>query len=383
MTMLTLEAPVAPAPLVPAKTMHLGQVDGLRTVAIFWVALYHYAVFWSPAGAGLNLLPYGDALAWIPFAKVGYLGVYLFFIVSGFVIALSLQRSRGFLHFAKLRAIRLWPTLLICGSLTFAITTLFGPPDLARGPLEYLISLTFIPPPHLGKVIGMSDLEWLDGAYWSLWTEVRFYIIVGMFYAMSRTRFLSLWAGFAIYSMGVHLAGLASGGSFEALSRLIFAEYQPYFSAGIAIAALRAAQANSGQANTGQSSAGQISAPLALLALSILQAFAYPWLAAGSLSISVFLGLVFVFALALFAMLSKRQIPFLGSRSMVMLGTASYAYYLLHQNLGLAVLARINPTNEAVGIAVMVLIQVIIMSAAILLTFQIEAPLRKFLRSRT
>ncbi len=370
-----MSLPSAKMPEKPqAMTAHLSQVDGLRTVAIFWVALYHYAVFWSPAGAGLNLLPYGDALAWIPFAKVGYLGVYLFFIVSGFVITLSLQRSQGLLHFAKLRAIRLWPTLLICGSLTFAITTLFGPPDLVRGPLEYLISLTFIPPPHLGKVIGVSNLEWLDGAYWSLWTEVRFYIIVGVFYAMSPTRFLGLWAGFAIYSVGVHLAGLAYGGSFEGLSRLIFAQYQPYFSAGIAIAALRARQHCGDQPATG---------PVALLALSILQAFTYPWLAAGSLTVSVFLGLVFVFALALFAMLSRRRIPVLGSRPMVILGAASYAYYLLHQNLGLALLAWINPTNEAVGIVLMVLIQAMIMGAAIVRTVRIEAPLRRFLRSRT
>lgn len=357
------------APSAPAGTTYLGQLDGLRTVAILWVALYHYAYFWSPAGAGLNLLPYGDALAWIPLANVGYLGVHLFFIVSGFVISLSLQRSRGLVHFAQLRAIRLWPTLLICASITFVVTTLFGPPYLMRGPLEYLISLTFIPPPHVGKVIGVPNLEWLDGAYWSLWTEARFYVIVGLFYALSRNRFLEVWAGFAIASMAVHLIGLTYGGSFEALSRLIFAEYQPYFSAGISIAALRMGGASSG--------------PLALLSLSILQGFAYPWIAAGALTFSEVLGQSIVFALALYAMLSRSRVPVLSAPLMVTLGTASYAYYLLHQNVGLAVLSQINPANESVGIALVVLVQAGIMAAAVVLTFQVEAPLRRYLRSRT
>src|SRR6056297_2047923 len=42
------------------------ELDGLRTVAIVIVALYHYAVFWAPAGRGDPILPYGDSLAWIP-----------------------------------------------------------------------------------------------------------------------------------------------------------------------------------------------------------------------------------------------------------------------------------------------------------------------------
>ncbi len=57
------------------------------------VTVYHYAWFWTPTGRGDALLPYGDALAWLPFAAQGHLGVNLFFILSGFVITLSLDRE--------------------------------------------------------------------------------------------------------------------------------------------------------------------------------------------------------------------------------------------------------------------------------------------------
>ena len=143
----------------------LDSLGGLRAIAILWVALYHYAVFWTPAGRGDDLIPYGDMLAWIPLAAVGDLGVMLFFIVSGLVIALSLTRSRSAGQFALRRLARLWPTLLICATLTFAATSLLGPAELKRSVSEYLISLSFVPPAHVGKVTGHADLAWLDGAY--------------------------------------------------------------------------------------------------------------------------------------------------------------------------------------------------------------------------
>src|SRR6056297_728894 len=119
-------------PSDPSEAARLKQVDSLRAIAILSVVVYHYAIFWTPSGNGEALLPYGDALGWIPLAAEGYQGVYLFFIVSGFVISLSLRRSATLMEFGILRAIRLWPTLIIGGSLTFAATSLFGPDELRR-----------------------------------------------------------------------------------------------------------------------------------------------------------------------------------------------------------------------------------------------------------
>ncbi|WP_176827790.1 acyltransferase family protein [Ruegeria marina] len=339
----------------------------MRTIAILWVSLFHYAVFWTPSGKGLPLLPYGDALAWIPMADVGYFGVYLFFVVSGFVIFLSLERSKGPMDFALMRGIRLWPTLLICGSLTFGLTSLLGPAPLERSVAEYLISLTFLPPAHVGKIIGQDGFEWLDGAYWSLWTEVRFYTVAAVLFFLGRNRFLALWFGFALVCSAIFLVGTVWGGAFDALSRLLFAEHQPYFSAGIALAVLR---------RNPHPRLARV-----LLAVAILQAFTYAVLnSASGITPSHILGLIFVFALASHAMLAHRSFPFLSSRLMVLGGYASYAYYLLHQNAGMALLGFLSAKTAVSGVILMLLIQAGLLVLAITLTLWIEAPLRRNLR---
>lgn len=347
----------------------LDHVDGLRAVAILWVAIYHFAYFWTPAGLGTNLTPYGDVLADIPLAAEGYLGVYLFFIVSGFVIAMSLQRSAAIGQFALNRAIRLWPTLIICGTLTFGVTLTLGPAELSRSVMEYLISLTFIPPPHVGKIIGIPDMEWLDGAYWSLWTEVRFYIIAALLYFAAKSRFLLSWSAFALICASIHVSAYTYGGPFNGLSRLLFAEYQPYFSAGIALAAIRFGAGGFGA--------------YALLIAAIFQAFAYPWLAQGGISGPEMAGLIIVFVFAIPTMLSREAIPVLSSKFMVTLGVASYAYYLLHQNLGLSLLNHLSPAETVPSILTMLLIQAALIVVSIVLTYKIEVPFRTVLRSMT
>ena len=354
---------------VGGERIRLDHIDGLRALAILWVAIYHYAAFWTPAGAGTDLIPYGAILAGTPLAQQGYLGVYLFFIVSGFVISMSLTRSATIGQFALNRMIRLWPTMIICGTLTFLVTWAFGPPELVRSLQEYLISLTFVPPPHIGRLIGEPDLEWLDGAYWSLWTEVRFYIVVAFLYFSVRSHFLWLWTAFAVVCTVLHLMALASGGTYDALSRLFFAIYQPYFTAGIALAYLRFGRVFWG--------------PAALLAFAVCQAFAYPTLAAGGLSDRDLAGLIIVFVLAIPTMLSRDIVPVLSASWLVTLGVASYAYYLLHQNLGLSLLHRFAPDGTLGSIVAMLIIQVGLIGVSILLTQKIEVPLRRVLRRWT
>ncbi len=351
----------------PGSVARLSHLDGLRTVAILWVAVYHYAYFWTSAGKGDDLLPYDAALARFPLADVGFLGVYLFFIVSGFVIAMSLTRSLTIGQFALNRAIRLWPTLIICATLTFLATSLLGPPALQRSPLEYLISLTFVPPAHVGKALGLGEMAWLDGAYWSLWTEVRFYLLAAWLYFSARSHFLLLWTAFAFASTALHVAGVVYGGPLDALGRALFTEHQPYFTAGIALASMQF---------------GRVGWARWLLTFAIMQAFAYPALTPDGLSTKVTAGIIIVFVFAIPVLLSKGPIPILSSRLFVTVGVGSYAYYLLHQNAGIALLTMAQGQSPFLAILTMLAIQVAIVAVSVLLTTKIEAPLRRALRAR-
>ncbi|WP_175619261.1 acyltransferase family protein [Bradyrhizobium sp. 2S1] len=145
-------------------------LDLLRLAAVGAVILYHYG-FWGPASHGVQqvAMPY---LA--PVAQYGFLGVPVFFAISGFVIAYSAE-GRTPVGFAIARFSRIYPTFVICMTLTFLATLLVGHAwfDVTWG--QWLANL-FIAAPMFGQ-------PYMDDAYWSLVIEVVFYVWVALFLA--------------------------------------------------------------------------------------------------------------------------------------------------------------------------------------------------------
>src|SRR6185369_17123984 len=94
-------------------------LDLLRLVAVLSVAAFHFGL---QGPAGLVAVP-GVASV----ARYGFMGVPAFFVISGFVIAYSAE-GRTATSFAIARFSRIYPTFLLCITITFLAVRIFGEP---------------------------------------------------------------------------------------------------------------------------------------------------------------------------------------------------------------------------------------------------------------
>jgi peptidoglycan/LPS O-acetylase OafA/YrhL len=104
-------------------------------------------------------------------AAYGYLGVHLFFMISGFVIAASAQ-GRTASQFAVRRLVRLYPAFWVAVLVTALVTVFWGAPVLHVTIPEVLANLTMIP--------SVLNQPMVDRSYWTLLCEIIFYGMVFM-----------------------------------------------------------------------------------------------------------------------------------------------------------------------------------------------------------
>lgn len=146
------------------RSSRLVGLDSLRGFAGLSVLAYHFLREY-----GLTFHE-GDFQTWMD--RYGHYGVEIFFIISGFVMFLTLSRSPSLRHFLAARAARLAPAFYCC----LAITTLVlisHPLDQlpAPSPLKFAANLTMAP-----ELFGQEAMDW---SYWTLGYEFVFYAMIG------------------------------------------------------------------------------------------------------------------------------------------------------------------------------------------------------------
>ncbi|MBN8979776.1 MAG: acyltransferase [Rhizobiales bacterium] len=151
-----------PSAAIAKPSGRVDALDLLRLLAVAAVVLYHFG-FNGPTANGTTYV----ALPGIGgIARYGYLGVQLFFVVSGFVIAFSAQ-GRTASEFLIARISRIYPAFLFCMTLTVLASVLFGGPEFHVSAKQYIANL-FIAAPALGQ-------PYVDLVYWTLILELTFY----------------------------------------------------------------------------------------------------------------------------------------------------------------------------------------------------------------
>ena len=145
---------------------HILGLDIIRAAAAVMVMTYHLTFFvniGAPFGDGASIGQH-PKFGWAaPYTWFGYVGVEIFFVLSGLVIAYSAQRATAS-QFLRGRIVRLYPAAWICATFTFIVLRGSGEHYLGG---SYLRSVLLSPAP-----------AWIDHSYWTLPIEIGFYALM-------------------------------------------------------------------------------------------------------------------------------------------------------------------------------------------------------------
>jgi peptidoglycan/LPS O-acetylase OafA/YrhL len=331
-----------------APSRRIEGLDGLRGIAAISVLLFHYTVVYGQLIGPIGPLPF--------VATYGRHGVDLFFIISGFVILMTVEHSRSLADFIVSRFARLFPAFWAAVSMTSCalIISPLLPTFWSPGPGAIAANLTMMP------VLFHAHL--IDGAYWSLFYELMFYVGMGVICWLRVPHRIEpiclFWiAIFAVVRWLEPELGWRT-------RQILLVHYGHLFIIGICIYRIW----------VGRSSA----LTYVVLALACSMSLFGPGPESGSVSAGLYFLITVACAGAVW-LASADKLFLLRTRSLLFLGRISYPVYLLHQILGFEVirLALGEGLSAATALSLATGVTILLATAVNIL---IERPARDWIR---
>lgn len=344
-------------PVPEARAHRVPVLDLARFLAAVAVVAYHYGFQGGVAGEFMDT--YVPGLGAV--TQYGYLGVDVFFVISGFVIAWSAEGQRAG-RFAWSRWLRVYPTFVFCVLLTSAVVTLAGDARLAVTGRQVLVNL-LIDARHLGQ-------PFVDGVYWTIVYEVQFYAMVAIGLAVPwlrrhATACLTLWLLLSVLNAFVlHKSALA---------HLLISNFSGLFIAGMMLYRL----------HRGRFSAANIALFVAALGFALamelqmadvrfvpLHTAWSPWI----------VGVLFLVPVALLSLALRRRFAPATERALQRIGALTYPLYLLHATIGYVLIDRLAPRLGAVAAIALTVLAMLALAAWV--AASVEPRLKAFFVAR-
>ena len=319
------------------------ELDGLRGLAALSVLLFHYLSRYDQM-----YTPRGDVPFGFPY---GANGVALFFIISGFVIFMTLKRCKTASDFVVSRFSRLYPAYWAAALLTYAVGSVCPLPGQHYTTIQLILNATMLQ--------GFMNVESIDGVYWSLNVELCFYaVMLGLFLSgmlHNTVRLCLVWLAAAQSTYWLSILGIDVPWKIQQVFILAYAEL---FVAGIVFYEIYADGINKTRA------------------VLLVLCFFVHIIEHGAASIPPAL---VIFALVAIAVSGRAW--FLGVRPLVWLGTISYALYLIHQMIGFTIIRMLTEYKFPSALSVPITIFIVLVLASTV-TYLVEQPGMRYIRTK-
>lgn len=332
------------------------ELDCLRGLAALFVVLFHFAVG----------QPEARVFAW------GCMGVELFFMISGFVIFMTIEKTASYKQFLLSRFARLYPAYWTCVTLTtlaiISWSLLANVPLTFPGLKDYLVNLTMFQ--YYFKV---KDI---DGVYWTLIIELLFYLFILIIYLLKKTHqteFISCLVVLFCLGFGVILRATLPNVYITAVKYLPILTYFPLFTAGIVFYKIKFYKISAFRVML-----------VALCFVTQILLFQYTGKIEFvsqlqyALIISAFFGLLFLYCFD--------HLKFIINSITLFLGKISYSLYLIHGYISIHLLIPILTHSKIFHInfwiAILFLVGPIVLIIATLINRFIEVPAMSYLKKR-
>lgn len=295
----------------------LTSIDLLRFAAATMVMVHHY--FGRRVVSPSDAIGSSAPLSHSPWVTSGWVGVEIFFVISGYVIAMSASNVRA-VDFGRRRALRLFPAAMICSTITAFTLLVTGYPMVSLG-WKWFASFFLIP-----------STQQVDPVYWTLGIECAFYALVTGIIAMRRWNCVHVALGLAIWCCVYWTFAMLRGQPPSVVDRfadLSLGRYGVFFAIGMLI---RACHERDSDFRAWHLACATVIVPIII-----------SW-HSGSLAMSSPIPSLTYFAIAMIPVIFAPQIqaklssPRLSSIA-ITLGLATYPLYLVHQMVGETIIA--------------------------------------------
>ncbi|VXC68297.1 conserved membrane hypothetical protein [Pseudomonas sp. 8Z] len=288
----------------------LESIQILRAIAALTVVIFHshFAVASFPAEYKFN----------VPFiGKYGYLGVDLFFVISGFIIAhITSGKQFSLSDFAARRFFRIYPIYWVFCLLSFYLYSSsglhFGPKELT---LENLLASLAILPINGSPAYGVG---------WSLEHEIIFYVTSALVLCFGSVRHLAIVVGLLGIAGLVKEALFATGTVIKFWDFHLVSPFNLCFLGGILAHSMRERLSFINPAFALSASA------LVIWASITLMKSATPEIRIIARYLGVAIGFTLTVIGALNIETAAQKVSSLFKRALVEIGNASYSLYLVH-----------------------------------------------------